>query len=1340
MRILTTLATFFCAVTTVLAQDRSEAVQELPQASRSAVVTKNVWTHLPTVDVANGRMDEELGILRAAYRLNPIMTPEATPEATVRTWLDIDGDKFGIQMPDMLELVREKETIGARHLTFQQTLAGVGVYERFVHVNLDRSGLPVMVTSGYAPHLERIDIFNPNPALSATQAESIAKRAISPDGATSDPPELLVLPDRSPRLIWRIIVWPDSFPSEWEVLLDANTGALIQLMDQRIFSRPKDTHGKADGEGYVWLFDPLTASGQPYGGDYTDNNDQDNATLNNLRNTVTLQGIKQGNDGLYKLTGPWVRITGNTIPKESDPTNFKYTRSDDRFEAVMAYYFIDENQRYVQSLNVGHPAPENPIKVDPHVTPADQSWFSPRDNFLGFGDGGVDDAEDAGVILHEYGHAVMQYHLGFIKRYNDEQNVLSEGFADYWAVSYRRHLMESGQVPQGDWRDVFPWDGIAWGGRRADGNEHYDAIRRNCVVNNSCNYYYYGTTWAALMMKLWEDIGRENADRLHLAAFPYLGPNFTLIDMVEALLRADSALHGGRYSSNIFSVFQPKGFISSQSGVPTITHKPLPPQFNLTDPVKFEADIKVTGPSITSASVNYRIDSGIFQTRNLTNEDGSKWSTEILLPPTSTLLEYYIRASTDLISVTLPKSAPDELWQVRLGADTQAPTITYTPDAHVTRQEALLPFSVQVTDNDKVSQVTLEYMITYPGSQNTTRGTLSLVDAGNGTYTFKLPFSDTSESSLLGAWMEYRIVASDAANPPNVSTFPSMGQPLLRLDVLPSANELANWQPDAWPKLPAGEWVADSDIFGSTGSVWTTVPEGSYSDQPSLSLLTFPAVNVVGAPNSHLEFWHWYDFEHSDVPGPGDAGGIIYDGGQIQFSTDGGQSWTAATPQWGYNGTVDVGTSNPLSGTRAFGGSSFGWRRVRVPLPDAPEDSYRFEVSTRLAFGTGTGNAYSTTDNFAGWAVRNARVLIDPPVDNTSPTIQESPSVHQFVSLDQTTIPIQIVAMDDPGIESVRLHLYDVKDAQINHLGTYRLVPLRTNPNRFTVKIPVPESQPGRILGYHITVRDFDNNSQILGEESAGKLLKLYVPSENPRVALPNAYPSGAWTELDKGYLAQTDTPHQQSSIVLSPVYFSTVSERTMFRLRHKYRLSEGSAGRVHVTEDGGTTWKILAVSGHQDPDTDQPDAPSFSGDLPEITDSWFDLTSLKQPYQLRLDLTHGSQKAEDDFWQILSAEYYRLAKDAVPVPVATDLVLYPNFPNPFRDETTISYVLPEAMNVRISLFNALGQNVRSITNRRYEAGGYAINLDLRSLAPGIYWVRMEADEKQLQQSITLVR
>src|SRR5439155_22663863 len=79
----------------------------------------------------------------------------------------------------------------------------------------------------------------------------------------------------------------------------------------------------------------------------------------------------------------------------------------------MAYYHLTRAQQYIHSLgfsNSNHP--KNGIDDRPQVAvadafQADNSFYSPFTRQIKYGSGGVDDAEDADVILHEYGHAMQ---------------------------------------------------------------------------------------------------------------------------------------------------------------------------------------------------------------------------------------------------------------------------------------------------------------------------------------------------------------------------------------------------------------------------------------------------------------------------------------------------------------------------------------------------------------------------------------------------------------------------------------------------------------------------------------------------------------------------------------------------------------------------------------------------------------------------------------------------------------------------------------------------------------------------------------------------------------------
>lgn len=73
----------------------------------------------------------------------------------------------------------------------------------------------------------------------------------------------------------------------------------------------------------------------------------------------------------------------------------------------MIYQVIDSNQHYIQSLGIGD-IYKKQIRVDPHGYNGEElSAYDPIKNYLVFGEGDVGDAEDADIILHEYGHAIQ---------------------------------------------------------------------------------------------------------------------------------------------------------------------------------------------------------------------------------------------------------------------------------------------------------------------------------------------------------------------------------------------------------------------------------------------------------------------------------------------------------------------------------------------------------------------------------------------------------------------------------------------------------------------------------------------------------------------------------------------------------------------------------------------------------------------------------------------------------------------------------------------------------------------------------------------------------------------
>lgn len=80
---------------------------------------------------------------------------------------------------------------------------------------------------------------------------------------------------------------------------------------------------------------------------------------------------------------------------------------------------------------------------------------------------------------------------------------------------------------------------------------------------------------------------------------------------------------------------------------------------------------------------------------------------------------------------------------------------------------------------------------------------------------------------------------------------------------------------------------------------------------------------------------------------------------------------------------------------------------------------------------------------------------------------------------------------------------------------------------------------------------------------------------------------------------------------------------------------------------------------------------------------------------------------------------------------------LLQNYPNPFNAVTIIKFVLPETGDIRLSIYNLLGQRVTTLLECEQEAGEHAVIWDAPDFPSGIYFARLEAGEHY--QSIKMV-
>ncbi|WP_176521636.1 T9SS type A sorting domain-containing protein [Longimonas halophila] len=86
-----------------------------------------------------------------------------------------------------------------------------------------------------------------------------------------------------------------------------------------------------------------------------------------------------------------------------------------------------------------------------------------------------------------------------------------------------------------------------------------------------------------------------------------------------------------------------------------------------------------------------------------------------------------------------------------------------------------------------------------------------------------------------------------------------------------------------------------------------------------------------------------------------------------------------------------------------------------------------------------------------------------------------------------------------------------------------------------------------------------------------------------------------------------------------------------------------------------------------------------------------------------------------------------------------TQAELLPTYPNPVRGQTTIRYAVPEQQDVRIELYDMLGRRVQTVVNSQAE-GRPEAQLDVRGLASGTYFLRMQTEGQTETQRVTVVR
>ena len=345
-------------------------------------------------------------------------------------------------------------------------------------------------------------------------------------------------------------VQSEDFSVNNEIYSDETGKLIFERSMNRLFHAPDSL-----AQFHVFFPDPITSSKSAYGGNYVDNNDQNNTTL---QNEIFIKSIetKFENDTFW-LENEYIKMVRAGTRLEpavhSKDGTFFYNRSELGFEEANVYYHITRLRAHMDSIghaNLG----KRQIWSDAHgLAGSDNSLYASATNppRILFGTGGVDDAEDVTVVIHEYGHALTDFaapksNIGI------ERGALDEGLCDYIATSYKT------EISNYNWQNVFPWDGHNEfnTGRVANSKRMY-------VEGQILDPHSRGEIISSALMEIYFDLGKNLSDQLVFESFYFLDNGMTLPQFGNVLLTVEEELFSGLYKEDVCNALKSHGLVTS---------------------------------------------------------------------------------------------------------------------------------------------------------------------------------------------------------------------------------------------------------------------------------------------------------------------------------------------------------------------------------------------------------------------------------------------------------------------------------------------------------------------------------------------------------------------------------------------------------------------------------------------------------------------------------------------------------------------------------------------------------------------------------------------------------
>ncbi|MEW6364116.1 MAG: M36 family metallopeptidase [Acidobacteriota bacterium] len=433
---------------------------------------------------------------------------------------------------------------GAR-ISAQVTFAGIPVFNAEVMVHVLNDGSIDGVEVPVLPRITRMV----SSSLNAARAEQSALRLLGAIYGPCDFPTSSRLvyhaADESLRLCWQVQALSPA--GTWLFLVSAEVPGMTYAVKRLAMDA-------ITGKGKVYMENPI-ATKDPVKVDLT-HLGRSHSLVGSCARTYNANGKEIFTDGFHM---------GRYTTAASAEDTYVYGASDMRFEEVMSYYHITRTHDYLVNNHLASGVPGTiPIIVNLR---GDAGFYTrdprfPSTGIIGLGAGHLfyNFSMDADVIVHEYGHAVLDYiNPGFASHY---EHVYSGAIHEATGDSLACQM--SGNSKMGEYATRFRATG-KWIGENIHNKRRYpddvdDPERGEAEVHHT------GLIACGMFWQMRKTLGPDKAIALYFDALHRLGPHANFFDLRDGLLLADKALYDGTDATTLGSIFADRGLQGQDPG------------------------------------------------------------------------------------------------------------------------------------------------------------------------------------------------------------------------------------------------------------------------------------------------------------------------------------------------------------------------------------------------------------------------------------------------------------------------------------------------------------------------------------------------------------------------------------------------------------------------------------------------------------------------------------------------------------------------------------------------------------------------------------------------------